>query len=314
MQGSTLVFSMTLGVVLLLGLWVMSLVRKGHTVELERLSKHKRRLQEKKPLEGEADDVFAQQRDDYLARILSQAGLEAKYDQMRMNWFVSAVGGAVLLAIGSMFVAPEMVPVAVILGLPAGAAGFVAYLRFLANQRQKKLTEQLPQVLENMVSALKAGSPVMETFKVLAETSPLPMRSEFKRALVSLQLGKSFREVMTEMGERIRTPDFQLLTQAIFISQDVGGNLADVVATIADQIRERFKLRDYMNSLTAQGKLTALFIGVLPWGITAITYIFSPGYITPFFNHPIARLVFIALAFWEMIGAYILIKMTTFEV
>jgi tight adherence protein B len=176
------------------------------------------------------------------------------------------------------------------------------------------MTEQLPQVLETMVSSLRAGSPVMEVFKVLAETAPDPIRSEFKRGLVSLQLGKPFRDVMNEMSMRIRTPDFRLLTQAIFISQDVGGNLADVVAVIADAIRERFKLRDFLNSLTAQGKATAMFIGCLPYGITLMTYLATPGYIVPFLNNPIARIVVILLIFWELIGFWILMKMTTFEV
>ena len=90
---------------------------------------------------------------------------------------------------------------------------------------------------------------------------------------------------------RIKAPDFQLLTQAIFISQDVGGNLADVVSVIAVAIRERFKLRDFLAALTSQGKATALFIGCLPYGITLITYIATPGYIIPFLNHPVARIV-----------------------
>jgi tight adherence protein B len=154
----------------------------------------------------------------------------------------------------------------------------------------------------------------METFKVLSETAPEPIRSEFKRALVSLQLGKSFRDAILEMSHRIRTPDFKLLAQAIFISQDVGANLADVVSTIAEAIRERFKLRDFMNSLTAQGKATAVFIGVLPYFITGMTYMMTPAYIIPFFNHPIARLIFIALILWEFIGFWVLMKLTTFEV
>jgi len=210
--------------------------------------------------------------------------------------------------------APELSILGLILGFPIGGAGYIIYLQQLAKRRQQKLTEQLPQILESMVSSLKAGSPVLETFRVLAETAPEPIRSEFKRALVALKLGKSFRETITEMSTRIRTPDFRLLAQAIFISQDVGANLADVVATIAEAIRERFKLRDYMNALTAQGKATAVFIGILPYGITCLTYVMTPGYIVPFLNHPIARLIFIALIIWEGIGFWILIKMTTFEV
>ncbi len=288
--------------------------RSGHMDELNRLSKHSRRLAEKKPLEAAQQDIFAAQRDDYLSRLLAQAGLEARYETFKTQWMCAAIGcGIVLMALG-WGTNPALGIAGLLFGIPIGAAAFIGYINHLAKSRQAKMTEQLPQVLESMVSSLRAGSPVMETFKVLSETAPEPIRSEFKRALVSLQLGKSFRDAILEMSNRIRTPDFRLLAQAIFISQDVGANLADVVATIAECIRERFKLRDFMNSLTAQGKATAVFIGVLPYGITALTYCMTPGYIIPFFNNLIARAVFIALIFWEFIGFWILMKLTTFEV
>lgn len=299
--------------ILVVGLILIAAARSQHMDELNRLSKHARKIAEKKPLEA-AESIFKVQRDDYLSRILAQAGLEAKYDAMKTQWFCVAIVSGVGLAAIAFASAPELAILGLIGGAAFGGAGFIVYLQQLAKRRQSKITEQLPQVLESMVSSLRAGSPVMETFRVLAETAPEPIRSEFKRALVSLQLGKSFRECIGEMAVRIKAPDFKLLAQAMFISQDVGANLADVVATIAEAIRERFKLRDYMNSLTAQGKATAVFIGCLPYGITAMTYIMTPGYIVPFLNHPIARIIFIALILWEAVGFWILMKMTTFEV
>lgn len=301
-------------VILVAGLMLMAATRSQWADELSKLSKHQRRMAEKNQESTEVD-IFLKQRTDYLSRILAQAGLESKYDQMKTSWICAALGtGAVLALIASLTGIVELAIPAFILGVPIGMGGFVQYLGFVAKKRQAKMTEQLPQILETMVSALRAGSPVMEVFKVLSEVSPEPIRSEFKRGLVSLQLGKPFRDCMTEMSERIRTADFRLLTKAIFISQDVGGNLADVVAVIAEAIRERFKLRDFMNSLTAQGKATAMFIGCLPYGITLMTYLASPGYIIPFLNHPIARIVLILLVLWEFVGFYILMKMTTFEV
>jgi tight adherence protein B len=300
--------------ILLVGFMLIAALRGGHMDELSRLSKHQRKMAEKKPLDGMAENIFATQRDDYLSRILAQAGLEAQYDAIKTQWICVAIGTGLVLMIAAFTAAPVLAPIGLIFGVPVGAAGFIQYLNHLARARQNKMTEQLPQVLESMVSALRAGSPVMETFKVLSETAPEPIRSEFKRALVSLQLGKSFRDAILEMSHRIRTPDFKLLAQAIFISQDVGANLADVVSTIAEAIRERFKLRDFMNSLTAQGKATAVFIGVLPYFITGMTYMMTPAYIIPFFNHPIARLIFIALILWEFIGFWVLMKLTTFEV
>src|SRR4030095_1562533 len=300
-------------VVLAAGLMIIAATRAQHMDELSRLSKHARKMAEKKPLD-DIESIFKTQRDDYLSRLLAQAGLEARYDSMKTQWVCVAIATGIGLMALSWASAPELCILGLILGFPIGGAGFIMYLQHLAKARQAKLTEQLPQILESMVSSWRAGSPVLETFGVLAETAPEPIRSEFKRALVALQLGKSFRETITEMSTRIRTPAFKLLAQAIFISQDVGANLADVVATIAEAIRERFKLRDYMNDLTAQGKATAVFIGILPYGITCLTYVMTPGYIVPFLNHPIARLIFIALIIWEAIGFWILIKMTTFEV
>jgi tight adherence protein B len=288
--------------------------RKGHTEELSRLDKHRKRMEDKEAKIQVNEDIFLKERTDFLGKLLAQAGLESKYEKMRTYWIGSAVATPLVLGAITAIFCPVLMPVCIFLGPGIGAFAFVAYVKHLIKMRQSKLTAQLPAVLESMVSSLKAGSPVVECFKLLSETAPDPIRSEFKRSLVSLQLGKPFREVMREMCDRIRTPDFKLLTQAIYISQDVGANLADVVAVIAEAIRERFRLRDFMAALTAQGKATAVFIGCLPYFITFMTWLMAPGYMTPFLNHPVARIVFIAMIIWEGIGFYILMKLCTFEV
>ncbi len=293
----------------------MVLLRRDSVDQLARLTKQSRRMAEKMRDNADPESIFVDQKTDYLSTLLARAGLEAQYDKMRMQWLYSAIGAGALGALGFILNGlPEMSPIGFFLGVPMGAAGFVFYIGEIAKKRQAKMTEQLPQILETMVSALRAGSPVMEVFKVISDTGPDPIKSEFKRGLISLQLGKPFRDVMKEMSLRIKAPDFKLLTQAIFISQDVGGNLADVVATIAEAIRERFKLRDFLNALTSQGKATATFIGCLPYLITVGTYFLTPSYMTPFLNHPIARIVMVGLVMWELLGFYILRRMVTFEV
>lgn len=289
--------------------------REHHEHELSRLGKHRKRMDEKEAARIHVnEDIFLKERTDFLGRLLAQAGLESKYEKMRTYWITAAVGTPLFLGAICAIAQPVLMPLAIFFGPGLGAFAFIFYVKDLAKKRQRKLTTQLPAVLESMVSQLKSGSPIVECFKILGDTAPDPIRSEFKRSLVSLQLGKPFREVMGEMCTRIRTPDFRLLTQAIYISQDVGANLADVVATIADAIRERFRLRDFMDALTAQGKATAVFIGCLPYFITGMTWMMAPGYILPFLNHPIGRIVFIGGMIWEGIGFYILMKLCTFEV
>ena len=303
------------GEIVVSGLLLMVILRRDSVDQLSRLTKQSRRNAEKLRDSADPENIFVTQRQDYLATLLARAGLEAQYDKMRMQWLYASIGAGLLGAVAFILQGvPELCPVGFFLGLPVGAAGFVYYIGEVAKRRQARMTEQLPQILETMVSALRAGSPVMEVFKVISDTGPDPIRGEFKRGLISLQLGKPFRDVMREMSLRIKAPDFKLLTQAIFISQDVGGNLADVVATIAEAIRERFKLRDFLNALTSQGKATASFIGCLPYLITVGTYFLTPSYMTPFLNHPIARIVMVLLVCWELLGFYILQKMVTFEV
>lgn len=264
--------------IIVIGLLAMVLLRRDSVDQLARLTKQSRRMAEKMRDNADPESIFVDQKTDYLSTLLARAGLEAQYDKMRMQWLYSAIGAGALGALGFILNGlPEMSPIGFFLGVPMGAAGFVFYIGEIAKKRQAKMTEQLPQILETMVSALRAGSPVMEVFKVISDTGPDPIKSEFKRGLISLQLGKPFRDVMKEMSLRIKAPDFKLLTQAIFISQDVGGNLADVVATIAEAIRERFKLRDFLNALTSQGKATATFIGCLPYLITVGTYFLTPS-------------------------------------
>lgn len=300
--------------ILLGGLLIMALTRSQWADELSRLGKHHRRMLEKHNESAGEVSIFLKERTGYLAKILAMAGLESKYEQMRVSWICTSIGFGLVMALIAYFIIPELTIVGFIFGLPLGAGAFVAYLKQLAKKRQNKITEQLPQVLETMASGLRAGAPIMECFRTLSETAPDPIKSEFKRGLVSLQIGKPFRDTLQEMSYRIRTPDFKLLTSAIFISQDVGGNLADVIACIADALRERFKLRDYLNALTAQGKATAVFIGCLPYGITLMTYLATPGYIVPFFNNFWARIITGCLIVWELVGFWILMKLTTFEV
>lgn len=301
--------------IIVIGLLAMVLLRRDSVDQLARLTKQSRRMAGKMRDKADPESIFVDQKTDYLSTLLARAGLEAQYDKMRMQWLYASIGAGALGALGFILNGlPEMSPIGFFLGLPLGAAGFVFYIGEIAKKRQAKMTEQLPQILETMVSALRAGSPVMEVFKVISDTGPEPIKSEFKRGLISLQLGKPFRDVMKEMSLRIKAPDFKLLTQAIFISQDVGGNLAEVVTTIAEAIRERFKLRDFLNALTSQGKATASFIGCLPYLITVGTYFLTPSYMTPFLNHPIARIVMVGLVMWELLGFYILQRMVTFEV
>ncbi len=120
-------------------------------------------------------------------------------------------------------------------------------------------------------------------------------------------IGKNFEKILNEQFKRENLNEKNIINGNSFLN-------GDVVSVIAAASRERFKLRECLAALTSQGKATAMFIGCLPYGITLITYCATPGYIIPFLNNPIARIVLIMLIIWEGLGFWILMKMTTFEV
>ena len=120
-------------VVIVAGLMLIAATRAQHMDELSRLGKHARKMAEKKPLD-EMESIFKTERDDYLSRLLSQAGLEARYDAMKTQWVCVAIGSGILLMAVSWASAPELSILGLILGLPIGAAGFIVYLQQLAKR------------------------------------------------------------------------------------------------------------------------------------------------------------------------------------
>lgn len=170
-------------VIVLAGMAVLSFARGPWMDELVRLTQHKKKMQRKyHENEDEVNIFLTDQHTDFLSKKLALAGLQARYEEMRMRLIVVAVLTAVGFGVLAAFYMPEMTVPAFIAGLFFGVGGFIAYIGFLAKQRQAKIVEQLPQALETMVSALRAGSPIIEVFKVLADTASDPLRSEFKRA------------------------------------------------------------------------------------------------------------------------------------
>jgi tight adherence protein B len=302
--------------ILLAGLIVMSLTQGSHSEQLARLSQHQKKLQSESAtanlnvfMKGNSNALNPE-----LAQLLVLAGLTGKWKQVQLQWIGAALGGGVIFGGLSLKFAPAQVIILFILGIFIGAAGYWFYLKYKAKSRQDKITRQLPQVLDSMASTLKAGSAITDTFRSTAENAPEPIRSEFIKACSEVQLNKSFMEVVEGMSQRIITRDFKYFVQAVAISEQAGADLADAVASIAEVLRDRFRLRDLVSSLTAQGKLSALIVSLLPYGMMLFFVIASPDYIMPLLNNVLARVLICFLILWEAVGIGVLWKIVSYEV
>lgn len=300
-------------IVLLAGLILMASFNTSHTAQLEKLAKHRKHMKQLNSVP--TPSIFSsQQHNDKFSVMLILAGLDEQYEKVRLQWIYATVGGTVVLSLVALVTAAVNVVLAAVVGAILGFIAFLYYLKTQGKMRQEKLARQLPQVLESIASSLKSGSSIMDMFRVISEVAPEPIRSEFHRGRTGFQFNKTVREVVTEMSRRIVSREFKLFVQAVLISQDIGTDLADVVAEIALAVRERFKLRDFVSSITAQGKLTAGVVFMLPFGLIAFNLLVNPSYIMPFFLNPVCQLITAGLILWEFIGIFILSKIVAFEV
>jgi Flp pilus assembly protein TadB len=298
------------------GLVGITVVRMSHTAQLDKLVKHQRRLRGETV---EAEDVFRATGgavNPKLKRMLVLAGLDDSFNEVQGQWIGATVAGGLVAAGAALYMAwgVTLIISSFIVGLGVGAVAYLVYLKMAGDDRQNKLTRQLPQVLDSMASSLKAGSSIMDIFRTTSEIAPEPIRSEFYKARGEIKLNKSLIEVIREMSERIATRDFKFFVQAVSISEQTGADLAEVVASIADTLRDRFRLRDLVDSITSQGKLTAAIVGLLPYGVALFYIVISPDYIKPLLENGTARLVICGMMLWEFFGIFLLWKIVNYEV
>ena len=165
--------------------------------------------------------------------------------------------------------------------LIAGICGFAptAALRAALRKRTEKMREQLPDVLTIMASSLRAGHSFMQALDTVAREIPQPAATEFQRVVAEIRLGRSTDDALEALSERVGSSDFKWAVLAVNIQREVGGNLAEILDNVADTLRERAQMRRQIRVLTAEGRLSAWVLTLLPLGIAAYMFAVNPEYI-----------------------------------
>ncbi len=217
----------------------------------------------------------------------------------------TGISAGFILAAACFLAMPKLVVLGFILGIPLGAAVFVIYIRQLASWRQAKLAKQIPQVVETLTCACRAGSSLEEGFQIITETAFEPIRSEFQIGLDSMRAGHPISSVLTDMSARIKALDFQTLVQAIRINHNAHGDLSETMSIINPAIQEQASLRETVRISSIQTKQVSTFLSCLPYGVWLLSYLVSPSYFDIFANH-MALFVFVILAIWQFVGLLLL--------
>jgi tight adherence protein B len=172
----------------------------------------------------------------------------------------------------------------------------------------------LPEALDLMVSALRAGHSLVAALRLVAHESPDPVGVEFRMCFEEQNYGLELRTAMENLVNRMPMQDLRLVSTAILIQKESGGNLAEVLEKGANLIRERFKLKRDVRTRTAQGRLTGWILSALPLVMGLLLYIINPQMMSLLWTREIGVKLLCGSAVMTVIGALIIRKIVNMEV
>lgn len=166
-----------------------------------------------------------------------------------------------------------------------------AFLSNRAKARKTKFNTQLPDALQLLSGSLRAGYSVMQGLEAVADETDDPIAKEFKRIVVESRLGRPVDQALDDAASRMGSKDFDWAVMAIRIQREVGGNLAELLDTVADTMLSRERLRREVKALTAEGRMSAIVLGVLPPGLGIYIYTSNRDYVQPLFESTVGQML-----------------------
>ena len=222
------------------------------------------------------------------AAALERAGMTVGLPEFVLTVGLVALGAAV---VATVLGGPLLGLVALVL-VPLGSRFVVG---FKISRRQAALADQLDDSLQLMAGSLRAGHSLLRAVDAVSQEAEAPTSEEFARVVADTRVGRDLGEALDGVSERTACEDFTWVAQAIAIHREVGGNLAEVLDEVGNTIRERNAIRRQVKALSAEGKLSAIVLMSLPFGIVAFISLTNPGYLAGF-TESLAGYVMIAVA------------------
>ena len=212
-----------------------------------------------------------------VSNVLELAGLDLRPGELFAG---IAAGSLLFLTLGWVLVNPLVGLVAALM-VPVGTRLVV---RVLATQRRKKFAAQLPETLQILAGSLRAGHGLAQGIETVAREAESPTSDEFRRLTIETRLGRDFVQSLRALGERVGSEDFNWVVQAVEIQREVGGDLAAILDTVAGTVRDRTRIKLQVSSLSAEGRLSAWVLMVLPFGLGAMMAATNRNYMDPLFT------------------------------
>ena len=249
-----------------------------------------------------------------LSRELARADLKLKVSEYLFIWAGAVVGIPILfLVLGVVFPALGS-PIALLVGAFVGFFLPRLWLNRRKGGRLGAFNKQLPDTITLIANALRAGSSFLQAIELVVRESRPPISTEFARVIREVNLGLPFEAALENMVRRVKSDDLELMATAISIQHTVGGNLAEILDSIAFTIRERVRIKGEIRTLTAQQRLSGYVVGFLPIALVGFLFVAAPNFLKPMFEKPPeilslpAGVIILAFGGFMMIVGFMLIR------
>ncbi|MCK5534856.1 type II secretion system F family protein [bacterium] len=237
-------------------------------------------------------------------------GMFIKVKEKQMGFFL--ILGMLMIGVFVYFMTNNIV--LAIFAVAGSAALPRLFVQFARMKRIKKFEEQLIEALILLSNALKAGLDLTQGMQLIVRDMPSPISDEFRLVLQETNIGSPLENSLENLAKRINSELVQFIVTAMVIQRESGGDITKILDQVVRSIRDNYTLLRKVQVLTAQGILESIVSFILPWGLAAALSVLQPGFMSPLFNNPIGIIVLIAATGWQIIGIFIVFKMSKIKV
>jgi tight adherence protein B len=256
-----------------------------------------------------------------LARDLARADLKLKVSEYLFIWVGAIVGIPVFMFLAGFALPALQSPIILLVGAVIGFFLPRWYVKRRQGKRINQFNKQLPDTITLIANALRAGSSFLQAIELVVREARPPISTEFARVIREVNLGLPFEAALENLVRRVRSEDLELMVTAISIQYTVGGNLAEILDSIAYTIRERVRIKGEIRTLTAQQRMSGYVVAFLPIALVGFLFVVAPKFLDPMFDPDVAFmslpagvLLFGLGGFMMLIGFLIIRRIVDIEV
>jgi tight adherence protein B len=188
------------------------------------------------------------------------------------------------------------------------------FIKRKLSRRRGLFSEQLPDNLQVLASALRAGHSFVGALSVVVDDSPSPSREEFRRVIADEQLGVPLQDALDEVARRMDNRDLEQVSVVASLQRETGGNTAEVLDRVTDTVRERFELRRLVKTLTAQGRMSRWIVSALPIVLLGAITLINPSYMEPLYAESMGRILLVVAGLFVFLGSVVIGRIVNIKV